>query len=69
METTSCTCTDPAVACPSCLAKRDMHGFPKAWRERMSRTTDCTGCGHRKGDHYGWCTPELIEEGRKADAR
>jgi len=32
---TKCTCTDPAVACPSCLANRDRHGWPKNWQERM----------------------------------
>ena len=27
-----CTCTDPAVACPACLRKRDRQGWPKDWR-------------------------------------
>lgn len=31
-----CTCTDPAVACPACLSKRDRHGFPMDWRNRMA---------------------------------
>lgn len=30
-----CTCTDPAVACPACLRKRDRHGWPKDWQSRM----------------------------------
>ena len=30
-----CTCTDPAVACPSCLRKRDRHGWPKDWQSRV----------------------------------
>jgi hypothetical protein len=31
-----CTCTDPAVACPACLAKRDRNGWPTDWRQRMA---------------------------------
>lgn len=31
-------------------------------------TTICTGCGHYEGAHYAWCTPDLIEEGRRAAA-
>ena len=30
-----CTCTDPAVACPACLRKRDRQGWPKDWQSRM----------------------------------
>lgn len=39
-----CTCMDPAVACPACLARRDANGWPKSWRERM-RTSLCPACG------------------------
>lgn len=39
-----CTCMDPAVACPACLASRDANGWPKSWRERM-RTSLCPACG------------------------
>lgn len=31
----TCTCTDPTVACPSCLARRDRNGWPKDWQGRM----------------------------------
>jgi hypothetical protein len=44
----TCTCTDPAVACPSCLARRDRNGWPKDWQERMRewlRESFCPGCG------------------------
>lgn len=44
----TCTCTDPAVVCPSCLARRDRNGWPKDWRERM-RGEDC---GSNAAD---WC--------------
>lgn len=40
-----CTCTDPAVACPACLAGRDRHGFPRDWRELMRRGSFCSACG------------------------
>lgn len=40
-----CTCTEPAVACPACLAGRDRYGFPRDWRERMRREFVCPGCG------------------------
>lgn len=39
-----CTCTNPAVACSTCLANRDRNGWPKNWRERMS-TPVCPACG------------------------
>lgn len=44
----TCTCTDPAVACPSCLARRDGNGWPKDWQERMREWMQeslCPGCG------------------------
>lgn len=44
----TCTCTDPAVACPSCLALRDGNGWPKDWQERMREWMQeslCPGCG------------------------
>ena len=40
----TCTCTDPAVACPSCLAQRDRNGWPKDWQKRMLGSF-CPGCG------------------------
>lgn len=46
---TTCTCTDPAVACSSCLANRDHNGWPKDWQERMREwmvESHCPGgCG------------------------
>lgn len=33
-----CTCTNPAVACSTCLANRDRNGWPKNWQERMGRS-------------------------------
>lgn len=44
----TCTCTDPGVACSSCVANRDRNGWPKDWRERMRewmRESSCPGCG------------------------
>jgi hypothetical protein len=41
---TACTCTDPALACASCLANRDRNGWPKNWQEAL-RTPVCPACG------------------------
>lgn len=39
----TCTCTDPHVACPSCLARRDRTGWPKGWQDLMRPGEDCGG--------------------------
>lgn len=41
----ACTCNDPGVACPACLARRDRHGFPTDWQERMRQEAFCPACG------------------------
>ena len=50
-----CACTDPAVACTTCLARRDRNGWPEDWQARMRGEH----CGSKAAD---WClAPNGIE--------
>ena len=59
----TCTCTDPAVACPSCLAWRDRNGWPKDWQERMrDGWHDLMRPGDDCGGTPDWClAPNGVE--------
>lgn len=61
-----CTCAEPAAPCPACLARRDRHGFPKDWRERMRRP--CPTCIHPEGyDRLSGPCPTCDGEGVASD--
>ncbi|TAJ21799.1 MAG: hypothetical protein EPO65_00430 [Dehalococcoidia bacterium] len=55
-----CTCTDPAVACPACLARRDRHGWPTDWQERMQEDDGGWHCAHEWLDRPESDTRECV---------
>ena len=57
------TSTDPAVPCPSCLARRDRKGWPKDWQGRMrDGWHDLMRPGDDCGGAPDWClAPNGVE--------